>query len=449
LTEINDAIVIRGKVSRATVAKQIVEIAEQFYPRVLDQMQPRAGEAPANGEESPAIGTEIRELRTDVKSLRDEIRKLIKVMEQPTKEESINETSLRDLNTPRDKADLGKAGDIRVAIMCHSGKPVSTKHPTLAKDLSDFISSILKDRAIETASRQLIEKWQATNPFRNSPTETGRGAGATHVLLIEVADYGLYEKQSDDLFRGHVEATVSVLDTARTDNPRPLLTETLNSRFPIAVGRSASDITEAEFRGDFNTRLAFEVARFFSDAQSEFAVALTVSHGSVQGITENLGPERVSFPNRSPDSRCLLSGVFTRHRRRPLLRPLVLRGLSCVLWLQLVFAASEFVMAAVALSQQHSVALLRCVIIFLSRCGVEVLPEIPHRHRVLSPQGFILFRVTGQKQIPRFRKNQRVGLDGLPAGIVRSRSHCHSKALVRRFEDVLHEFMHARFDRLS
>ena len=102
MTEINDAIVIRGKVSRATVAKQIVEIAEQFYPRVLDQMQPRAGEAPANGEESPAIGTEIRELRTDVKSLRDEIRKLIKVMEQPTKatvENSQNEKTTNTTNT--------------------------------------------------------------------------------------------------------------------------------------------------------------------------------------------------------------------------------------------------------------------------------------------------------------------------------------------------------------
>lgn len=103
LTEVNDAIVIRGKVSRAAVAEQIVEIAEQFYPQVLDQMQPRAGEASANSEEAPAIGTEIRDLRTDVKSLRDEIRKLIKVMEQKTKEESINEASLRNLKTPQER----------------------------------------------------------------------------------------------------------------------------------------------------------------------------------------------------------------------------------------------------------------------------------------------------------------------------------------------------------
>jgi hypothetical protein len=87
LTEVNSAIVIRGKVSRDVVAKQIVEIAEQFYPQVLNQMEARDLEPSrtekeaTNPKAAPTIGTEIRELRTDVKSLRDEIQKLIKVME--------------------------------------------------------------------------------------------------------------------------------------------------------------------------------------------------------------------------------------------------------------------------------------------------------------------------------------------------------------------------------
>ncbi len=88
LTEVNDAIVIRGKVSQAIVTRQIVEIAEQFYPQVLDQMESRDMEQfqPARGTDkptaAPAIGAEIRNLRTDVKSLRDEIQKLIKVIEK-------------------------------------------------------------------------------------------------------------------------------------------------------------------------------------------------------------------------------------------------------------------------------------------------------------------------------------------------------------------------------
>ena len=87
LTEVNDALVIRGKVSQAVIAKQIVEVAEQFYPQILDQMEARDLEQFQTGKEAtdpkaaPTIGTEIRQFRTDVKSLRDEIQKLIKVME--------------------------------------------------------------------------------------------------------------------------------------------------------------------------------------------------------------------------------------------------------------------------------------------------------------------------------------------------------------------------------
>lgn len=88
LTEVNGAIVIRGAVSRSAVAKQIVEIAEQFYPQVLNQTESRDSNQllPAGGADTPkvapAIGTKIRDLRTDVRSLRDEIQKLIKVLEK-------------------------------------------------------------------------------------------------------------------------------------------------------------------------------------------------------------------------------------------------------------------------------------------------------------------------------------------------------------------------------
>ena len=105
LTEVDGAIVIRGKVSRSAVAKQIVEIAEQYYGKVLDQTESRDSNQllPADGSDAPkvvpAIGTEIRDLRTDVRSLRNEIQKLIKVLEN--KSELKEEASLPEATRVR------------------------------------------------------------------------------------------------------------------------------------------------------------------------------------------------------------------------------------------------------------------------------------------------------------------------------------------------------------
>lgn len=161
LHEVGTSLLVRGTVKSKTEAEEIVEIGQQFYPEVLNQLRPTANHAalkPAEPTKASNADTkaEDTDLRTEIRELRKDVRRLLQLLEQRGR----RTTSVIE-NKPQ------PAPSVQPAVVQTSGSEVKpprpgepTNHPRLIGTNADGETTI---------DGRSFQEWQQIVEFEPSP----------------------------------------------------------------------------------------------------------------------------------------------------------------------------------------------------------------------------------------------------------------------------------------
>ena len=165
-----------------------------------------------------------------------------------------------DSMTKKSMTDKG----VVVAVHCFADKTVLLDHSRVDRELARFVSARLHKHEIKVIQPDLVQRWIDQNPEYSGPEEIGLGVGATHVIQIDVPQFTIFEENSQDLYRGRSEVTVTVYEIDKeNETGEPIYDKKLISRFPLATPRSAQEVSRQTFLVQYLTRLSEEVGRLF------------------------------------------------------------------------------------------------------------------------------------------------------------------------------------------
>lgn len=149
---------------------------------------------------------------------------------------------------------------------------------TSARLLSRMVGDILMAEVddIKLVREDKIEQWRDTNGWDSLDYQAlGRDVEADKVLSLELSDLTLREGKT--LFRGNVNATITVIDVAEGN---VVYRRSLDEfSFPTNSGQPTSETTESRFRKLYLGRLAKQIARSFHpwDLNEDFAIDGTIA----------------------------------------------------------------------------------------------------------------------------------------------------------------------------
>lgn len=159
----------------------------------------------------------------------------------------------------------------RVAVVCRPMAELQYGRTSVAKDIAKQVAYLLRDnvRKIDVIEPSKVNEWMDENTWYEY-TEVGEAFDAQMVLAIDLEEFSLFQGQT--LYQGRSIVTLNLYDledegkVVYSRNPPQFL-------FPPNAGVPTSDKPEAEFRSQFITAAATDIAHRFYDYDSrvEFA----------------------------------------------------------------------------------------------------------------------------------------------------------------------------------
>lgn len=142
-----------------------------------------------------------------------------------------------------------------------------------ARSLSESVSEILarEVKGIELIRPETIDDWRDRNGWDQADfAEIGRGVGAAKVVGIELT--GLRLREGPNLYRGHADVTVQVIDVESGSREYQKTLE--DYTFPRNAAQDSAGISETKFRRLYLGMLARQIARAFHafDMSDDFAL---------------------------------------------------------------------------------------------------------------------------------------------------------------------------------
>lgn len=159
--------------------------------------------------------------------------------------------------------------DVKVAVVCYVPKDLMWDNRKLNFFISTIVANNMLSKKIVIIRPERVQEWLRKHSDKwDTPKEIGRAVGATHVVYIEIEKYTLYEKGNSNLHRGRAELGVTVTeigqeDSFGEDSSEIIYRKQLTSQYPLATGRSTSDVTPARFQNLYLRRLGDEIGRLF------------------------------------------------------------------------------------------------------------------------------------------------------------------------------------------
>lgn len=151
-----------------------------------------------------------------------------------------------------------------VAVACFAPKEVLYDFSRIDRELARFVSMRLHQHEIKVIQPDVIQQWIDENKDYDEPEEIGLGVGATHLIYIDLTQFTIYEENSQDLYRGRSEAFVTVYELDKKEGTgEQVYSKEMISRFPLAVPRSAQEVSRPAFLMQYLTRLSEEIGRLF------------------------------------------------------------------------------------------------------------------------------------------------------------------------------------------
>jgi hypothetical protein len=171
-------------------------------------------------------------------------------------------------DTPPDFKDLQQK---KVVIVCRPVVELQFTDSTVPRDLTRQVGALLKQkiRKIEVIDEREVSEWTDENAWQKF-TEVGKALKADMVVGIELERFSL--QQGPTLFQGNASLRLVVYDMQ--NGGRQVYDKSLpRVLFPPNTPIPSTDKSEAEFRRQFLTVLAEQVARHFyaHDSREDFA----------------------------------------------------------------------------------------------------------------------------------------------------------------------------------
>lgn len=164
-----------------------------------------------------------------------------------------------DLQTDKSLTDPG----VEVAVVCYAPIEKSWDFPDIDRDLSVAISAMLERHQIVVTKPERVLAWLDENPDWDRLEEVGAALEVTHVIQVDLSDFGLYEPNSHQLYRGQATAIVSVWEMDGDGGGEKTYSKEVVSKYPLATPRSTSDQSLLDFKKDYLIRLSDEIGRLF------------------------------------------------------------------------------------------------------------------------------------------------------------------------------------------
>jgi hypothetical protein len=159
---------------------------------------------------------------------------------------------------PPDFAELkGK----KVAVVCRPVVSLQYRNANVARDLAQQVTVLLQNKVpkIKTIDQRKVAKWADENTWEEY-TEVGKAMKADMVVGIDLEGFNLFQGQTT--YQGKADATIRVYD-CREGGKVAFEKIMPQCVFPPNIGIPTSDLREADFRREFVTVLADQVARHF------------------------------------------------------------------------------------------------------------------------------------------------------------------------------------------
>lgn len=160
----------------------------------------------------------------------------------------------------------------RVAVVCRQLASLQYRNSNVPRDLATQIGNRLSSnvKKITVIDQEQVAQWTDENQWEEF-TEIGKALDVDMVVGIELVDFRLHQGQT--LYQGRANVEIKVYDLK--DNGKLVFAKTPKpSVYPPNAAVPTSEKQEAQFRREYVSVLADEVARHFYDHDSRVNFAI-------------------------------------------------------------------------------------------------------------------------------------------------------------------------------
>ncbi len=155
------------------------------------------------------------------------------------------------------------AKGVTVAVVCYAGNDLQLTTSELDKKLAKQVAFRLHQNDVKVRSPDLVQAWLDENSDWDSPAEIGAALEVDYVIYIDLSDFGLFEPDSAQLYRGRAEGMVSVFQMDEDGHGDSIYSKEIVSKYPLKVARSTQETSYARFKKEYFSRLSEEIGRLF------------------------------------------------------------------------------------------------------------------------------------------------------------------------------------------
>jgi hypothetical protein len=166
------------------------------------------------------------------------------------------------LPPPKVPAACGALEKQTVVVLAYAGRSAQFEYAGIDNDLAKGVVRELREnvKGIKLADPNEVRVWRDKHADFEL-ADVGREFQATRVVYIEVEDFGLYEPQSTQLYRGSARVRVQVADMEKNGE---IVWETqVEPLFPGSRPIAASEMSRDRFRALYLKYLTRQVAHHF------------------------------------------------------------------------------------------------------------------------------------------------------------------------------------------
>lgn len=161
------------------------------------------------------------------------------------------------------KESLDKKGTT-VLVYCYAPKEVKWANDRVDFDLAKHLAHQLNQKKIKVVDPDRVYAWLDKHDKWKKTSELGKVFKVDYVIHVDLREYGLYEPNSPNLYRGRADAIINVvkMDDDRRDG-NLIYTNAVKSYFPTRAPVDANQMSFAEFKKRYLSALSYEIGTLF------------------------------------------------------------------------------------------------------------------------------------------------------------------------------------------
>lgn len=163
----------------------------------------------------------------------------------------------------------------KVAILCLSESTAKLERPSLDADIIGELTRRFQAHKIKVIDSYRVTNWLDDHEFDDSTdlAEIGPEFGVDFIVLVKFNDFGCLEENSRDLYRGHAEGKLVVVELKGSGSgkakAKQIYDRPFQIRFPENQPVQSAEMTPASFQQKFLDRLSVYLAQKFYDHRVE------------------------------------------------------------------------------------------------------------------------------------------------------------------------------------